>query len=78
MESQLVYEREIARANKDFVLSDKIRDELDSKGVIVFDTPNGQEVYYTVNKTGQQVIDKINRDKRAEAMFDAWLYSMNS
>lgn len=78
MESELVYKRELARANKDFELSDKIRDELDLKGVIVFDTPNGQEVYYTIDKTREQVIEQINTDKRANKRFDAWLYSMNS
>jgi hypothetical protein len=78
MESELVYKREKARENKDFVLSDKIRDELDSKGVIIFDTKDGQEVYYTINSTRQDVVDKINRHKRAEAMFNAWLFSMKN
>lgn len=76
MESELVYKREIARQNKDFTESDRIRNILDSKGVIIFDTIDGQEVHYTVNKTRQQVIDKINKDKRAENIFDAWLFSI--
>ena len=78
MESELVYLRELARANKDYKESDRIRDILDLKGVIIFDTPDGQEVYYTIDKTRQQVIEQINTNKRAEARFDAWLYSMNS
>ena len=76
MESELVYLRELARNNKDYKESDRIRDELDSKGVIIFDTANGQEVYYTIDKTREQVIEQINIEKRAEARFEAWLYSM--
>ena len=78
MESELVYKRKLARGNKDFEESDRIRDLLDSKGVIVFDTKDGQEVYYTNNKTREQVIDKIQNDKKANAIFDSWLYSMKS
>jgi hypothetical protein len=75
MESELVYNREIARNNKDFELSDKIRNELDLKGVIIIDTNKGQEVYFTINKTREQVIEKIQADARGESIFDAWLYS---
>jgi cysteinyl-tRNA synthetase len=38
---ELVAKRETARKNKDFATSDKIRDELKSKGIILEDSPNG-------------------------------------
>lgn len=41
---ELAAAREAARKNKDFSLSDKIRDELANLGVLVTDTANGQEL----------------------------------
>jgi len=38
----LLDERAAARAAKDFATSDRIRDELASRGYTVTDTPNGQ------------------------------------
>ena len=38
---QLVDERNTARRNRDFSLSDRIRDDLDTRGVILEDTPTG-------------------------------------
>lgn len=38
---QLIQERTQARKNKDFALSDDIRDELDSKGIVLEDTRQG-------------------------------------
>lgn len=78
MESELIYLREIARANKDWKESDRIRDILDKKHTFVFDTKDGQVVYYMTKGTRQDVIDEINSDIRANALFDAWLFSMNS
>ena len=75
MESYLVHKRELARKLKNWALSDKIRNELDEKGVIIFDTNNGQEVYYTVNKTRKELIKDLQADKEANARFDAWLFS---
>ena len=40
----LVEQRKTARENKDWALSDKIRDELKEKGYIVKDTKNGMEI----------------------------------
>lgn len=77
-ESHLVYQREIARENKDWALSDQIRDELDKRHTFVFDTEDGQVVYYEIKGTRQDLIDKLNTNKRAEANFDAWLFSMKS
>ena len=38
---QMVKERDLARANKDFQKSDQIRDELKEMGIVLEDTPNG-------------------------------------
>ena len=77
---ELVDIREIVRKNKDWKLSDKIRDYLDSKLVFIFDTPNGQEIYYypsNSNITRNKLIESINTKSRAEKNFNAWLYSVN-
>ena len=37
----LIHERDVARANKDFAKSDKIRDELRGRGIILNDSPDG-------------------------------------
>lgn len=42
----LIHERDVARANKDFAMSDKIRDELLKRGIALSDTPNGAVWYY--------------------------------
>ncbi|MCR4667268.1 MAG: cysteine--tRNA ligase [Desulfovibrio sp.] len=39
----LLEERSTARKNKDFARSDKLRDDLSAKGILVKDTPAGQE-----------------------------------
>ena len=38
---QLIAERQIARDNRDFALSDKIRDDLKAQGIALLDTPDG-------------------------------------
>ena len=40
--AQLLAEREIARAKKDFALSDQLRDQLQNLGILVRDTAHGQ------------------------------------
>jgi len=77
-ESFLINKRESARTNKNFKLSDEIRNELEKRNTFVFDTANGQEVYFELGGTREDLINKINRNKRAEKLFDAWLFSMNS
>jgi len=75
--SELVEIRKDARLNNDYSLSDKIRDYLDTKQTFIFDTKEGQVVYHELKgMTRSKIIHKINKDKRAEKMFDAWLYSM--
>jgi cysteinyl-tRNA synthetase len=41
---EMVKQREEARKNKNWKLSDEIRDKIKSKGFIVSDTPNGQKI----------------------------------
>lgn len=43
---ELIYMRSESRTNKDWNLSDEIRNYLDEKLVFVFDDKTGQEVYY--------------------------------
>ena len=43
----LINERKLARENKNWELSDKIRNELEEKGYTVKDTKNGMEVEKT-------------------------------
>lgn len=43
---ELLDKRVIARKNKDFAESDRIRNELNEKGIIVVDTKNGQEWHF--------------------------------
>lgn len=73
---QLIKLRAEARANKNWQLSDDIRNFLDAKQVFIFDTANGQEIYCQLpNTTRDQLVAKININNRAEKLFDAWLYS---
>lgn len=76
---ELVDIRAKARNNKDWELADKLRNYLDSKSVIIMDTKSGQEVHYLPNnQTREDLVNRINKDKRALAMHDAWLYSIKS
>lgn len=74
---ELIAIREEARQEKNWKLSDDIRDYLDTKHVYVFDTPNQQVVYHRTGGTRQDLINQIKEDQRAQKLFDAWLYSMN-
>ena len=105
---EIVSLRSTARTEKNWALSDKSRDYLDSKHVFIFDSKEGQIVYYetatkrvvkwfkdekgeylkdengqfikdvTIRETTRQdVVDKINADNKADALFDAWLYTMS-
>jgi hypothetical protein len=85
---KLIYEREQARRNKNWQLSDEIRDYLESQLVFVFDTKEGQEVYHLNEKYftkkpkemshRKYLEEKIKEDIRAEKNFEAWLFSMNN
>lgn len=87
---ELIEDRKIARENKDWKLSDEIRNYLDSKLVFIFDTKSGQEVWYLVEKyferkerktetiamsKRQYVEFRIKQDINAEKNFESWLYS---
>jgi hypothetical protein len=85
---ELIDLREIARANKDWQLSDNIRNILDNRFVFVFDTKNGQEVYHLSKQKLQKenkkninnrlfLENKIKKEIKLNNIFDAWLYSIN-
>lgn len=88
---ELIDIRKNARDNKDWKLSDDIRNYLDVKLIFIFDAKWGQEVWYLTNdyfshkerkiettaySNRQYVEHKIKEDIRAENNFDAWLYSV--
>lgn len=72
---ELVEMRAKARENKDWAFADEIRNYLDSKGAIIMDTKDGQEVYHT-KETREQLIKRLSEDKRLDTIVDAWIYSM--
>ena len=43
---ELIDIRKEARINKDYLLSDEIRNYLDSKNTFIFDFPNNEQVIY--------------------------------
>ena len=75
---ELVHLRSLYRKNKDWVKCDEIREVLDLRHSFVFDTNEGQVVYHELSGTREELINKLNRDKRADRMFDAWLFSIKS
>lgn len=77
--SELIEIRRKARINNNYALSDEIRNYLDTKESFIFDTKDGQVVYHELKgMTRSKLIEKINANKRAEKMFDSWLYSVKS
>jgi hypothetical protein len=74
---ELIYIREQVRLEKNYELSDKIRNYLDDNSTFVFDTPTGQEVYHYPNRTRQEIVEEINKNSRADRVFNSWLYSIN-
>lgn len=74
---ELVNSRKQARIKRNWNLSDKIRNYLDTKHVFVFDTEHGQVVYHRNETTRVELIDQLKKDDRAEQLFDAWLFSMS-
>jgi hypothetical protein len=75
---ELIEMRAKARENKDWELSDEIRDYLDSKSVIIMDSKDGQIVYNELHGTTRQdVVDREERDRQAEARYEAWIYTMS-
>lgn len=88
---QLIATREISRADKDWKKCDDIRNYLDTKLVFIFDTKQGQEIYYltegyfknkhknerTKNLNHRQYVEyRIKQDLNAYKVFDAWVFSM--
>jgi len=88
---ELIELRREARENKNWELSDEIRNYLDTKLVFIFDTKAGQEIYYLTESyfrnqereietfamsKRQYVEHRIKQDIAAIKNFDAWLYSI--
>ncbi len=88
---ELIEERKLSREQKNWKLSDEIRDYLDTKLVFVFDAKWGQEVYHltegyfknkerkieTVAMSHRQYVEhQIKQDIVIEKNFEAWLYSV--
>ncbi len=81
---ELIYLRQLAREQKDWAKSDEIRDSLDTKLVFVFDTKQGQEVYFLNQAYFQRKPEDMSertyieylkqRDMKANAYFDNWLH----
>lgn len=87
---ELIEDRKSARENKDFKLSDEIRNYLDTQLVFIFDMKWGQEVWYLTEKyfermehkaetmvmsKRQYVEYRIKEEINLTKGFDAWLYS---
>lgn len=77
---ELIDIRKFARENKNWKLSDEIRNYLDEKLVFIFDTKYGQEVWFMPK--GSRITNRIEMEKRIKDdirynnNFDAWLYSI--
>ena len=72
---ELIYLRDTARKRKNWVLSDEIRDYLDSKFCFAFDTEEGQVIYHRTSGTRQELITELKNDLRSVKIFKAWLVS---
>lgn len=68
--------REIARKEQKWLLCDEIRNYLDKQHIFIFDTKDGQEVYYRTKGTRAELETEIKRDIQANKNFDSWLYSI--
>lgn len=75
---ELIEIRKEAREEKNWVLSDQIRDYLDTKHIFVFDHKEGQEVFYRKSGTRTEMISELQKDRDAEKLFESWLYSIKS
>lgn len=74
---ELIGIRKDARIRRDWETSDKIRDYLDAKSVIIMDTKDGQVVYHEKKGTTRaDLVKRLQKEKQAEALHEAWLYSM--
>mgnify|MGYP003655787070 CR=1 FL=1 len=75
---ELIELRKQSRLERDWALSDDIRDYLDSKHIFIFDHKEGQEVYHRTTGTRQELIEEIEKDRQAEKRFESWLFSTKS
>jgi hypothetical protein len=75
---ELIELRKEAREQKDWLLSDSIRDYLDAQYIFIVDGVDGQIVYHRSHGTRLDLIKELNAEARAEKMFDAWYLSMRA
>lgn len=73
---ELLERRYLARENKDWKLSDEIRNYLDSKFVFVFDTKEGQEIYHMPESHFDKVYNypekRIEEEDGSVTIIPAW------
>lgn len=72
---ELIDLRREAREQKNWKLSDEIRDVLDTKNVFVFDTSEGQVIYHRPRYTRKELVKKLKMEMNAIKRFDSWLFS---
>ncbi len=71
--------REQARNDKNFLLSDQIRIELDARGSYVFDTKEGQVTYHTGKGNQRKELEEsLKRDIMYNAIFNSWLFTIRA
>ena len=75
---ELIELRKEAREQKNWILSDSIRDYLDAQHIFIFDDVEGQVVYHRSHGTRLDLFKELNAEARAEKMFDAWYLSIKA
>jgi polyhydroxyalkanoate synthesis regulator phasin len=75
---ELVENRKEAREQRNWKLSDEIRDYLDTKHIFIIDEKEGQVVYHRIKGTRRDLIDQLKKEKRSVKLFDSWLFSMKA
>ena len=59
---ELIAIREQARTDKNWLLSDEIRKELDTRNCFIFDGPTGQEVYHMTKPMTRDEMISIRKE----------------
>lgn len=72
---ELINLRKQAREEKNWKLSDEIRDILDTKNAFVFDTTDGQVIYHRPRITRKEMVKILKEEMKALKRFDSWLFS---
>lgn len=88
---EMIDQRKYARENKNYKVSDELRNILDADLVFTFDHKDGtQEVHYLTEKyfkhmhktncrTKREYVEyRIRQDREAESRLNAWLYTVRN